>query len=42
VAEGVQNAEHAREILAHHPNIKYVQGMHLPDRETFQKQWVSA
>jgi EAL domain-containing protein (putative c-di-GMP-specific phosphodiesterase class I) len=39
VAEGVQSADHAREILANHPNIRYVQGMHLPDRETFQKQW---
>ncbi len=42
VAEGVQSADHAREILANHPNIKYVQGMHLPDRETFAKQWKSA
>ncbi len=39
VAEGVQSADHAREILANHPNIHYMQGMHLPDRETFAKQW---
>lgn len=39
VAEGVQNADHAATILAHHPDIHYVQGMNLPDRESFAAQW---
>ena len=39
VAEGVKNAEHAREALTLCPELQYVQGMHLPDRETFRQQW---
>lgn len=41
VAEGIRSAQHARDILRIHPNIKFVQGMQLPDRETFAKQWKS-
>jgi EAL domain-containing protein (putative c-di-GMP-specific phosphodiesterase class I) len=39
VAEGIKSAEHAREILKIHPGIRFVQGMHLPDRETFSREW---
>jgi EAL domain-containing protein (putative c-di-GMP-specific phosphodiesterase class I) len=42
VAEGIKSADHAKEILKIHPNIRYVQGMHLPDRETFAEQWKQA
>ncbi|MGB4056492.1 MAG: EAL domain-containing protein [Alphaproteobacteria bacterium] len=39
VAEGVKSAEHAAEILRYHPGIHYVQGMHLPERGVFTRQW---
>ncbi len=39
VAEGVQSSDHACEILTNHPNIRYVQGMHLPSREVFAEEW---
>jgi EAL domain-containing protein (putative c-di-GMP-specific phosphodiesterase class I) len=39
VAEGIRSAAHAREILSIHPDIKYVQGMHLPERDVFLEQW---
>jgi EAL domain-containing protein (putative c-di-GMP-specific phosphodiesterase class I) len=39
VAEGVQSTDHAREILTNHPNIRYIQGMHLPERDEFARQW---
>lgn len=42
VAEGIKSADHAREILKLHPGIRYVQGMDLPDRATFAKDWGGA
>lgn len=39
VAEGIASAEHAQEIASTHPNLRYVQGLYLPDRATFAKQW---
>ena len=41
VAEGIRSAEHACDIRAIHPDIKYVQGMHLPGRDTFRTQWAA-
>lgn len=42
VAEGVQSVEHAKELHEFYPEIDYVQGLHLPDRITFRKQWNEA
>jgi EAL domain-containing protein (putative c-di-GMP-specific phosphodiesterase class I) len=42
VAEGVKSAEHAATLLKHHSNIHYVQGLYLPDRRTFAKDWAEA
>lgn len=39
VAEGVKSAQHARELHRHHPAIRYVQGLYLPAREDFAKEW---
>ena len=39
VAEGVKSAQHAQEILSFHPEIKYVQGLYLPGREEFAREW---
>jgi EAL domain-containing protein (putative c-di-GMP-specific phosphodiesterase class I) len=39
VAEGIQNAGHAQEVLNAHPNVRFVQGLYLPDRATFKSQW---
>ncbi len=39
VAEGVKSAEHAGQILSHHPNIHYVQGLYLPPRDVFAREW---
>lgn len=39
VAEGVKSAEHARALHKFHPDIRYVQGLYLPGREEFQRDW---
>lgn len=39
VAEGIQSADHAREIMKLYPDVKYVQGMNLPERAEFIKAW---
>ena len=39
IAEGVQSADHAFELLQNHPEIHYVQGLYLPKRVEFSKQW---
>jgi EAL domain-containing protein (putative c-di-GMP-specific phosphodiesterase class I) len=39
VAEGVKSAQHAFDLLTHHKNIHYVQGMHLPGREQFYAEF---
>jgi len=39
VAEGVQSADQAKNLLDNFTHIHYVQGRHLPDRQTFAKQW---
>ncbi len=39
VAEGVQSAQHAADILNQHPGIHYVQGLYLPGREEFARDW---
>lgn len=39
VAEGVKSAEHAAELLKFYPDIDYVQGLYLPEREQFAKEW---
>jgi EAL domain-containing protein (putative c-di-GMP-specific phosphodiesterase class I) len=39
IAEGVQDAAHALELRKRYPLIQYVQGIYLPDRETFVRQW---
>lgn len=41
VAEGVQNADHAATLMMFHPGIHYVQGLHLPSREVFAKEWAA-
>ncbi len=40
IAEGVQDADHAYQLRKRHPLIQYVQGLHLPGRTTFAKQWM--
>lgn len=43
IAEGVQSAEHAHEILRDHPDIQYVQGLYLPERrKEFQTAFYNA
>lgn len=43
IAEGVQSAEHAQDILKEHPDIQYVQGLYLPEsRKTFQTDFYNA
>lgn len=39
VAEGVKSADHAFEIYKRHPDIHFVQGLYLPDEQTFSKQF---
>ncbi|MCB1590964.1 MAG: EAL domain-containing protein [Alphaproteobacteria bacterium] len=39
VAEGVQSPEHAIELHRLYPEIDFVQGRNLPDRETFRDFW---
>jgi EAL domain-containing protein (putative c-di-GMP-specific phosphodiesterase class I) len=39
VAEGVKSAAHAMQLRQFHPDIKYVQGLYLPDRETFAREF---
>lgn len=39
VAEGVKTVEHAQEIHKNFPDIGYVQGLYLPNRDTFQQEW---
>lgn len=42
VAEGVKSAEHAAQLLEHHPQIKYVQGLYLPtSRSEFSREWAA-
>lgn len=41
VAEGVKSAEHALIIHEFHPQIRYAQGLYLPDRDTFAKDWAA-
>jgi EAL domain-containing protein (putative c-di-GMP-specific phosphodiesterase class I) len=41
VAEGVQNAEHARALHTAYPQIRYVQGLYLPPRDVFAKEWAA-
>lgn len=40
IAEGVQDADHAYQLRKRHPLIQYVQGLHLPGRDTFARQWM--
>ena len=43
VAEGVQTAEHAWDIVQKYPSILYAQGLYLPDeREVFQREFKAA
>ena len=43
IAEGVQSAEHAQEIMRAHPDIEYVQGLYLPEsRRVFQTDFYNA
>lgn len=39
VAEGVQTPEHAIDLHRLYPEIDYMQGRHLPDRQTFRDFW---
>ena len=39
VAEGVQDTAHARRLFEEYKHIHYVQGRHLPDRQTFALEW---
>ncbi|MFK7839484.1 MAG: EAL domain-containing protein [Bdellovibrionales bacterium] len=43
IAEGVQSAEHAQDILKVYPDIDYVQGLYLPEsRREFQTEFYNA
>ncbi len=40
VAEGVKSADHAAQLHEQHPQIKYVQGLYLPEsRDEFAREW---
>ena len=39
VAEGVQDTRHAYEIAREFKNIHYGQGLYMPARETFEREW---
>lgn len=39
VAEGVQSPEHAIDLHRYYPEIDFVQGRYLPDRQTFRDFW---
>ncbi len=41
VAEGVKTTEHAQQIHEIFPDIQYVQGLYLPTRDVFAKEWAA-